>query len=47
MEDGYLKLPTGPELGIEVDEEALKDKLGHEWINKQTFDSRDESVVDW
>lgn len=47
VEDGYLKLPTGPGLGIEVDEEALKDKLGHEWINKQTFDRRDGSVVDW
>ena len=47
IEDGYLKLPTGPGLGVEVDEDALKDKLGHEWINKQTFDRQDGSVVDW
>lgn len=47
VQDGYLQLPTGPGLGIEIDEEALKDKLGHDWENRQTFDPRDGSVVDW
>lgn len=28
VRDGYIDLPTGPGLGIEVDEEALQDKIG-------------------
>ncbi|MBI1310905.1 galactonate dehydratase [bacterium] len=47
VKDGYVELPTAPGLGIEVDEAALQDKLGHDWINKQTFDRRDGSVLDW
>jgi galactonate dehydratase len=44
---GYLDLPTGPGLGIELDENALADKLGHEWKNRETYDADDGSVVDW
>ena len=29
--DGHISIPTGPGLGIELDEEALKDKIGHNW----------------
>ena len=47
IEDGYLRLPTGPGPGIDVDEEALQDKLGHAWVNRQSFDRHDGSVVDW
>jgi galactonate dehydratase len=47
VKDGYLQLPTGPGLGIEVDEDAIKDKMGHDWENRQTYDPRDGSVVDW
>jgi galactonate dehydratase len=47
VKDGYVDLPTGPGLGIEVDEEQLRDKLGHVWNNRQTYDLRDGSVVDW
>ncbi|MEJ7637834.1 MAG: galactonate dehydratase [Singulisphaera sp.] len=44
---GYLDLPTGPGLGIELDEEALAHKLGHDWRNQESYDADDGSVVDW
>ncbi|MGE5644811.1 MAG: galactonate dehydratase [Acidobacteriota bacterium] len=47
VRDGYLDLPTGPGLGIELDENALADKLGHDWQNPQSYDAEDGSVVDW
>ena len=47
VRDGYLDLPTGPGLGIELDEAALKDKIGHDWRNAETYDPDDGSVVDW
>jgi galactonate dehydratase len=46
--DGYVELPTGPGLGIELDEEALADKITtDDWRNPQTYDAADGSVVDW
>src|SRR6187401_971303 len=33
VRDGYLDLPKGPGLGIELDENALADKIGHDWKN--------------
>lgn len=47
VKNGYIDIPTGPGLGIEIDEKALKEKRGHKWQNKQTFDPHDGSVVDW
>lgn len=47
VEDGHISLPTGPGLGIELDEEALADKMGHEWRNPETYLESDGSVVDW
>jgi galactonate dehydratase len=47
VKDGYVDVPTGPGLGIDIDEDALQDRLGHAWENHQTFDPRDGSVVDW
>jgi len=47
VQDGHVALPAGPGLGIEVDEAALQDKLGHNWESRQTYDPRDGSVVDW
>ncbi|MFZ4794602.1 MAG: galactonate dehydratase [Blastocatellia bacterium] len=47
VRDGYIDLPTGPGLGIELDEEALKDKIGHDWKNPETYDPDDGSVTDW
>jgi len=47
VRDGYIDLPTGPGLGIELDENALADKIGHDWRNPETYDPDDGSVVDW
>jgi galactonate dehydratase len=47
VREGYIDLPTGPGLGIELDEEAMKDKIGHDWKNQESYDADDGSVVDW
>lgn len=47
VENGYLPIPTGPGLGVELDENLLADKIGHDWRNRETFDENDGSVVDW
>ncbi len=47
VRDGYIDLPTDPGLGIELDDEALKDKIGHDWRNPEPYDPDDGSVVDW
>jgi galactonate dehydratase len=45
--NGYVMVPTGPGLGIELDEEQLASKIGHDWQNRETYDPEDGSVVDW
>ncbi|MCZ6794825.1 MAG: galactonate dehydratase [Planctomycetota bacterium] len=47
VKDGYVEVPRGPGLGIELDEEQLAGKIGHDWQNPQTYDAGDGSVVDW
>jgi len=47
VKDGFVSLPTGPGLGIELDEEAMADKVGHDWRNPQTFHPDDGSAIDW
>jgi galactonate dehydratase len=47
VREGYLDLPTGPGLGIELDEDALAGKIGHDWTNREAYDSDDGSVMDW
>ncbi|HXJ56867.1 MAG TPA: galactonate dehydratase [Verrucomicrobiae bacterium] len=47
VRDGYVDVPTGPGLGIELDENQLADKLDHDWRNRETYDADDGSVVDW
>jgi galactonate dehydratase len=44
---GYLDLPTGPGLGIELDENALAGKIGHQWRNPESYDEDDSAAVDW
>jgi galactonate dehydratase len=46
-EDGNILIPTGPGLGIELDEALIKENLGHNWKNPESYDPRDGSVVDW
>jgi galactonate dehydratase len=45
--DGTVLIPRGPGLGIELDEDLMADKIGHDWRNPETYDPRDGSVVDW
>ena len=47
VREGYLDLPTGPGLGIELDEDALAGKIGHDWKNREAYDADDGSVMDW
>jgi galactonate dehydratase len=47
VSNGYLELPTGPGLGIELDENAMADKISHDWRNQESYDAEDGSVVDW
>jgi galactonate dehydratase len=47
VREGFVDLPTAPGLGIELDDEAMKDKIGHDWRNPETYDPDDGSVVDW
>jgi galactonate dehydratase len=44
--DGYLPLPTGPGLGIELDEDALEDKIDHDWQNRKAY-AEDGTAIDW
>ena len=46
-ENGYMKIPEGSGLGIELDENQIADKLDHNWLNRETYDLNDGSVVDW
>lgn len=46
-ENGYVKIPTKPGLGIELDEDALADKIGHDWNFPEEYDVEDGSVRDW
>jgi galactonate dehydratase len=47
LREGYLDLPSGPGLGIELDENALAGKIDHDWKNREEYDKDDGSVVDW
>lgn len=47
VEKGYVALPEGPGLGIELDEDAVDKRRDHDWRNRETFDLNDGSVVDW
>ena len=47
VRDGFIDIPTGPGLGIELDEHALANKIDHDWRNRETYDVDDGSVVDW
>jgi galactonate dehydratase len=47
VKEGYLELPTGPGLGVELDENLMADKIGHDWKNPESYDADDGSVTDW
>src|SRR6185437_11553863 len=37
VENGYVKIPEGPGLGIELDDNQITDKLDHDWRNRETY----------
>lgn len=47
VREGYLDLPAGPGLGIELDEDAVAEQIGHDWHGRESYDDDDGSVVDW
>jgi galactonate dehydratase len=47
IENGYVRIPTKPGLGIELDDKLMADKIGHDWRNAETYFEKDGSVVDW
>jgi galactonate dehydratase len=47
VRNGYLDLPTGPGLGIELDEEAVAAKIGHDWKTPEYFDEDDGAVEEY
>jgi galactonate dehydratase len=47
LRDGFVELPEGPGLGVELDEEALADKIGHDWRNRESYDPDDGTAIDW
>jgi galactonate dehydratase len=48
LTDGSLKVPQGPGLGVEIDEEAVReaDRREHRWRNP-VWRSADGSVAEW
>ncbi|MFN3323320.1 MAG: galactonate dehydratase [Bryobacteraceae bacterium] len=46
VRDGYIDVPSGPGLGIELDDEAVAAKIGHTYRPPETYDDDDGSVVD-
>jgi len=46
--DGYVDIPTGPGLGIEINEEAVRRaaSIGHNWKNP-VWRTKDGSVAEW
>ena len=47
QKDGTVMIPTKPGLGVELDEDQLKEKIGHDWKNPESYNALDGSVVDW
>lgn len=44
---GYVDIPTAPGLGVELDDDLIADKIGHDWRSPESYDADDGSVVDW
>ncbi len=48
VKDGFIELPQGPGLGIELDEEALADKITQDdWKNPHRYAPDDGAAMDW
>ena len=47
VENGHVRVPTKPGLGMELDDDLMADKIGHDWQNAETYLETDGSVTDW
>ncbi len=48
LDQGYIEVPRGPGLGVEVDEDRLGEhRYGGSWDNPRWFHADDGSVADW
>ncbi|MFP3896367.1 MAG: hypothetical protein ACLFV5_05980 [Anaerolineales bacterium] len=47
FDDGSVELPQKPGLGIELDEEAMEDRIGHDWQNPERYDPHDDTPLNW
>jgi galactonate dehydratase len=47
LQNGHVSLPEKPGLGIELDEEAMVDKIGHTWHNPELYHPDDGTAIDW
>ncbi len=47
LRHGFVEVPTGPGLGIELDDDAVTRQVGHQWRSTESYDEEDGSVVDW
>ncbi len=47
VNQGYIDLPTAPGLGVELDEAAMADKIGHDWRNHESYHPDDGAAIDW
>ena len=45
--DGYRPIPTGPGLGITIDENKLMDEVGEPRSYTASYDPDDNSIIDW
>jgi len=48
IEDGFINIPTGPGLGVEIDEAYVEErsKVGHRWRNP-VWTHEDGSIAEW
>ncbi len=47
VQNGHVLVPTGPGLGIELDDDQVAARIGHDWQNLESYDPDDGSVVEW
>jgi galactonate dehydratase len=47
LKKGFIDVPSGPGLGIELDDNFVAKKVGHHWRSTESYDEDDGSVVDW
>jgi galactonate dehydratase len=47
LKKGFIDVPTGPGLGIELNDDFVAKKVGHQWRSTESYDEDDGSVMDW